>query len=381
MGCDRGVRMRRFASSLGVLFAFLIVSACSLPRGAGFEAEVLAATRDEAGQLVQDFGVAPVTREFLSQYASWPSIGENSLGWINHQPDAPNRIIGPGDTVAITVWNTELNSLLTAPSQRSVNLGPITVSPSGFVFLPYIENIRISGMSPDRARAVLQERFTEIIPSAQVQLEMTEGRLSTVSLIGGVARPGSYPLVDQSYTIMALLAEAGGISQNLNNPQIRLVRGDAIYGTSADRLLSSPNLDTTLRGGDKVYVETDNRYFLSLGAAGSQAIHKFPKDSVSALEAMAIIGGISASRADPQGILILREYPASALRQDGTGPAFTRTVFTIDLTSTDGLFSAGQFHIRSGDLVYATESPVTTAQTVLGLIGSSIGLSSQISRL
>lgn len=381
MGCDRGVRMRRFASTLGVLFAFLIVSACSLPRGAGFEAEVLAATRDEAGQLVQDFGVAPVTREFLSQYASWPSIGENRLGWINRQPDAPNRIIGPGDTVAITVWNTETNSLLTAPNQRSVNLGPITVSPSGFIFLPYIENIRISGMSPDRARAVLQERFTEIIPSAQVQLEMTEGRLSTVSLIGGVARPGSYPLVDQSYTIMALLAEAGGISQNLNNPQIRLVRGDAIYGTSVDRLLSSPGLDTTLRGGDKVFVEADDRYFLSLGAAGSQAIHKFPRDSVSALEAMAIIGGISASRADPQGILILREYPASALRQDGTGPAFTRTVFTIDLTSTDGLFSAGQFRIRSGDLVYATESPVTTAQTVLGLIGGSIGLTNQISRL
>ena len=373
--------MRRFASSIGMLCTFLILAACSLPRGAGFEAEVLAATRDEAGQLVQDFGVAPVTREFLSQYASWPSIGENLLGWINRQPDAPNRIIGPGDTVAITVWNTETNSLLTAPSQRSVNLGPITVSPSGFIFLPYIENIRISGMSPDRARAVLQERFTEIIPSAQVQLEMTEGRLSTVSLIGGVARPGSYPLVDQSYTIMALLAEAGGISQNLNNPQIRLVRGDGIYGTSVDRLLSSPGLDTTLRGGDKVFVEADDRYFLSLGAAGSQAIHKFPRDSVSALEAMAIIGGISASRADPQGILILREYPASALRQDGTGPAFTRTVFTIDLTSTDGLFSAGQFRIRSGDLVYATESPVTTAQTVLGLIGSSIGLGNQISRL
>ena len=373
--------MRRFISSFGVLLAFLIVASCSLPRGAGFEAEVLAATRDDTGQIVEDFGVAPVTRDFLTQYASWPTVGEPHLGWINRQPDAPNRIIGPGDKVAITVWNTETNSLLSAPGQRSVNLGPITVSPSGFIFLPYIENVRVAGMSPDRAREMLQERFTGIIPSAQVQLEMTEGRLSTVSLIGGVGRPGTYPLVDQSYTVLALLAEAGGVNAGLNNPQIRLVRGDAIYGTSVSRLLASPNLDTTLRGGDRIYVEADARYFLSLGAASRQALHPFPRQDVSALDAMAIIGGISPSRADPQGILILREYPTSALRQDGTGPAFTRTVFTIDLTSTDGLFSAGQFLIRSGDLVYATESPLTTAQTILGVIGSTFGLYNQISDL
>jgi polysaccharide export outer membrane protein len=49
-------------------------------------------------------------------------------------------------------------------------------------------------------------------------------------------------------------------------------------------------------------------------------------------------------------------------------------VFTLDLTSADGLFSAGQFPILSGDLVYATESPVTTAQTVFSILGNSVGL-------
>jgi polysaccharide biosynthesis/export protein len=52
-------------------------------------------------------------------------------------------------------------------------------------------------------------------------------------------------------------------------------------------------------------------------------------------------------------------------------------VFTLDLTSADGLFSAGQFRIHSGDLVYATESPVTRAQTILSLIGSAFGVAAQ----
>ena len=113
------------------------------------------------------------------------------------------------------------------------------------------------------------------------------------------------------------------------------------------------------------------------GRRGSEAVHLFAKDSFSALEALSIIGGVSDTRADPQGILILRQYPAAAIRQDGTGPVQERVVFTLDLTSADGLFSAGQFRIHSGDLVYATESPVTRAQTILTLIGNAFGVVGQ----
>jgi polysaccharide export outer membrane protein len=38
------------------------------------------------------------------------------------------------------------------------------------------------------------------------------------------------------------------------------------------------------------------------------------------------------------------------------------------------LFSAGQFQINDGDLVYATESPLGAARTIFGLIGSGVSL-------
>ncbi len=371
--------MTCFALRAGLaLLLSVSLAACSLPRGAGLQREVLSASaKDE----IPDFAVAPVTRSLLDDYAAWPATGETGRPWINRQPQPANRIIAAGDSVSVTVWNTEDNSLLTGPGQRSVTLPELRVASGGTVFLPYIGTIRIAGMSPEHAREVIETRYAEVAPSAQVQLGLAEGRASTVSLVGGVAAPGSYPLPDNDFTVLGLIAEGGGVPASLENPQILLHRDGRIYGTSVERLFENPALDTTLRGGDRVIVEPDARIFLSLGAAGSEALHRFPKQDLSALEALSIIGGVSDTRADPQGILVLRDYPAAALQGDGPKPPQQRVVFTLDLTSADGLFSAGRFRIQPGDLVYATESPVTTAQTIFGLIGSGYGLARQANTL
>jgi polysaccharide export outer membrane protein len=179
---------------------------------------------------------------------------------------------------------------------------------------------------------------------------------------------------DTDFTLLALLSQGGGVAQGLNNPQIRLHRHGRIYGTSVENLYAHPANDTTLRGGDKVIVQADTRAFLSLGAAGQEARHLFPKEHLTAIEALSIIGGVADFRADPKGVLILRHYPARSLRQKGDGPDNLRMVFTIDLTTADGLFSAGKFRILPGDLVYATEAPVTAARTILGLLGSAFGV-------
>ena len=181
--------------------------------------------------------------------------------------------------------------------------------------------------------------------------------------------------------MLNLIAQGGGVQPGLVNPQVRLIRGGDIYGTSVARLFADPGLDTLLMGGDQVLVEEDRRYFLSLGAAGQQSQHRFPQDHVSALDAISIIGGVDGRRGDPGGVLVLREYPERAVRPDGRGPSQTRVVFTVDLTTADGLFSARNFRIHAGDLLLVTESPVTSAQTILGLVGSAFGIAGQTARL
>ena len=364
------------ARRITALWLCLTLAACSVPRGAGFEAEVLAASeRDANGEAVYDFEVHEVTRDTLPILARWPSVGTaRSYSWIDASSQPASLLIAPGDTLSVVIWDAEENSLLTSPGQRVAQLQDVTVGSDGRIFIPFVGEMRVAGMAPGTARSRIEEELIATVPSAQVQVQVVPGRSNTANLVSGVNRPGVYPLPDRNTSVLAMIAEGGGVQNNMINPQVRLFRGRDVYGTSVAKLFENPALDTVLRGGDRVIVEPEERSFLSLGAANSQSVHLFPTDHVTALDALAIIGGVEENRADPQGILVLRQYPAHSLRRDGSGPAKDRVVFALNLTSADGLFSAGQFHIEPGDLVYATESPVTTARTVFGLIGAGVGL-------
>ena len=52
-------------------------------------------------------------------------------------------------------------------------------------------------------------------------------------------------------------------------------------------------------------------------------------------------------------------------------------VFSVDLTSADGLFSARNFSIHPNDLIVATESPINDALTVSNVIGNLFGVFSR----
>lgn len=366
--------MGSFLRGAGMLFVCIGLTACSLPRGAGLQSEVIAAQTDESGADISDFAVFAVTRESVGYLNDWPVIGARGYNWITRADQPSSLIIAPGDLVSVTVWDADENSLLAGPGQRVARLEPMRVSSSGSIFLPFVGDLRIAGMSPQGARDRIEERYIETTPSAQVQINVEPGRANTANLVSGVANPGVYPLEGRDVTVLELISMGGGLGEGLVNPQIRLIRGDNIYGTSISRLYDNPRLDTVLRGGDRVIVEEEERYFLSLGAAGRESRHIFPADHVTALDALAEIGGVTDTRADPQGILILRDYPRSAVGTAPQAPPKDRMVFVIDLTSADGLFSAGEFHIMSGDLVYATESPLIVGQTVLGVLGTLLNL-------
>ncbi len=357
--------------SLAMLFVTALLTACALPQDLGEARQIIKGAEDPAAT----FAVQPVTRATLPILRSWPNSHPSANpGWINHAATSPDPLIAPGDRLDLTIWHNDESSLLSSPGQKVVQLPGLTVSSTGTVYLPYADEVYIAKLTPDEARKTILGRLLTIIPSAQVQLLFTSGSNNSVELVSGVPKPGVYPLNNRSTTLTSILALGGGIPSGVANPQIALTRGGKLYRVSAETLLANPDLDTTMRGGDKIFVEADNRYFLALGAAGTEAIVGFPRERVSALDAMALIGGVSESTANPKGILILRDYPDSALRDDGRGPSRDRMVFVLDLTNADGLFSAGEFAIEDRDLVLVTQSELINAKTIFGLIGAIFGL-------
>lgn len=370
--------MFRLPPALGLVLLSLALQGCALPQGAGLATQVLAG----ADEVDANFAVRFVTAENLDTIKSWPGVPDpNALnGWIGRKGGSAGSQIEAGDIVTLSVWSNEENSLLGSPDQKQIEFPPLTVSPDGTIFLPYADKVYIAKMSPEEAREAVQNGLSSVIPSAQVQLSVTSGRRNEVELISGVPRPGPYPMPDKNFSILSLISLGGGVSPALTNPQVRLSREGTLYGISVEKLLGNPSLDTTLRGGDKVYLENEKRYFLSLGAAGDEAQHAFPQASVSALDAMSIIGGLNDTTANPKGILILREYPTRAVRADGTGPEKDRMIFVFDVTTADGLFSAGDFNIQHQDLVLVTESPIITARNAISLFTSALGIGKSISQ-
>lgn len=364
----------RMASACAIA-ALALGSACTqLPRGAALQSEIVDRRNAEAG-----FAFYEVNRALLPVVAAWPDIDvERASGWPRRTEGSTGRQIAVGDTIEVTLWDSSDNSLLTTAEQRSTSLGQIVVAPDGRVFIPYAGEVRIAGLSPERARSRIEEQLSSVAASVQVQLALVEGVSNSAAVVAGVSSPGTYPLVNRNVSVLNLLSQAGGVSPGLRNPRVKLQRGGTLYAVSLDDLYENPVADALVTPGDKVIVDEDERYFLSLGAAGEENIIYFPQDRLNTLEAVALAGGITDTRADPDGILILREYPVSALAPGVQGPRETRVIFAIDLTTADGLFSARTFQVMPGDVVLATESPVSSIQVALSLLGGGVGFARQL---
>src|SRR5690606_13572201 len=149
-------------------------------------------------------------------------------------------------------------------------------------------------------------------------------------------------------------------------------------------LFKNPRFDIALRGGDRILVEEDTRAFTALGATGAQSRVPFETQALSAIEAIAQVGGLQSGTADPTGVFVFRNAPEEIARvvlgrDDLVGDQ--RLVYVLDLTAPNGVFMARDFVIRDGDTVYVTEAPFVQWSKVLNALTGTLGTASTIDAL
>lgn len=361
---------------LSIVLIFAVAACGSLPRGAALQREVTREAKVENSQ----FQVLPVTRHNAKLISHWPVTGwSGGFHWIKASRGPQSQVLRVGDQVNLRIWDNQANSLLTPVGTNVTVMEGLVVGPDGTIFVPYVGNVVINGLTAGGARSRIQSELAPIAPDAQVQLTTTPGVINSVSVVGGVASPGTYPLPTRDTSILSVLASAGGINETLRNPLVTVQRGNSTYSIPAKDLFENPNKNTRLRGDDKIIVQQDERAFTALGASGSEDLIYFPKEYVTALEAVSLMGGLNDNRADPKGILVLREYPAKHIVAEPlNGPRKPHVIFALDLTSADGLFAARNFLINPNDTVLATESPIVAVRTIMSLFGSALGTTSQV---
>lgn len=363
---------------IGLAAAFAALSGCGLPRSGPTKTEILSGSVERQGNAY----VVSVTDRVARETAAIPLLGFDreflSAGVVG------SDTIRPGDTLGLTVYENVQDGLLAPQGTGSSTLEEVQVDGEGFIFVPYAGRIRAIGNTPDQIRALITDRLEVQTPDPQVLVRRVAGDGSTVSLIGGISAQGVYPIERPTRRLSAMLAQAGGVSIPPEIAEITVTRGSRTGRVWLQDLYSNPELDIALRGGDRVLVEQDQRTFTALGATGTQNRVQFETQTITAIEAIAQVGGLDPNLADPTGVFIFRDERPEIVnavlgRSDFTAPQ--RMIYVLNLTEPNGLFVARDFAIKDDDTVFVTEAPFAQFTKVLTSVASPITTAGSISQL
>jgi polysaccharide export outer membrane protein len=346
--------------------AIFAVAGCGLPRSGPNKSEIFKGSVLKEG----DAFVVTVNPRVTRATAVTPALGFGSS--FRNAGVVGSDTISAGDTLSLTIFeNVKDDPLLGNTGQRVSVLETVQVDGQGFIFVPYAGRIKAAGNSPEALRQAIARKLDSQTPDPQVTVQRVAGDGATVSVSGGVTAQGVYPIERPTRTLTAMIARAGGVAIEPSVALVRVTRGGQTGKIWLEDLYANPSLDIALRAGDRIVIENDTRAFVALGATGAQNRVPFTTQTLSAIEAIASVGGLSTSLADPTGVFVFRNEPAEIAnavlgRNDLQGDQ--RMVYVLDLTQPTGMFEARDFLVRDGDTVYVTEAPFVQWQKTLSAI-------------
>lgn len=183
------------------------------------------------------------------------------------EKNKPGYEIQAGDLlyVQIITENQEINQLFNPMLSQtsSQNLRPenmfytgYLVSDSGFIQMPLLEKIRVSGLNIDQVQDTIKQKAFRFLKNPQVIARLANFKFT---VLGEVAAPGVKQVTANQVNIMEALAYGGDITYNGNRKKILLLRQTA-EGTQSYRInLAKGNIVDSdmyyIMPNDIIYVE------------------------------------------------------------------------------------------------------------------------------
>ena len=191
---------RNLKNAWCIVFAFLL-SACSVPGTYFSDSDV------QNGYQVNGKS---------AQY----DINELNAKWLEkHQNDSPYTYrIGSYDILNIIVWN---HPELTTPTNQiaTPEENGILVDEEGYIFFPFAGKVKVSGLTLDQARVVIEAKLKEYIRDPQLSVRVATFRSQQVQVVGEVMKPGLFPITDKPLSVMEAINVAGGTNSYTANTQ------------------------------------------------------------------------------------------------------------------------------------------------------------------
>jgi len=243
------------------------------------------------------------------------------------EPKEVRETLGPGDAVRVTVFQNPDFNTETRLSER------------GTLVFPLIGEIAFTGMTPAQAGSRIADELKKgkFIVNPQVTVQLVTVRSRQVAVLGEVAKPGKYPLDDNSSRLTDILAMAGGVTPLASDTVTVLIsRGSKLEKKEIDvsAMARNGNLGDNLviEGGDTVYVQRAPMFYIygEVQKAGSYRL----QNNMSVMQALSVGGGVTL-RGTERGIKIHR--------RNGDGQ-----VHRVEAQLTDP--------VQADDVIYVRES-------------------------
>jgi polysaccharide export outer membrane protein len=120
-------------------------------------------------------------------------------------------LIRPGDILQVRVMGQD------AVSAR------VKVRPDGKISVPLLRDVDAAGVTPAELARQVQEKLAKFIVNPSVTISLEEPRALMISVLGEVAKVGSYPL-EQGSGVLEAMAVAGGPNQYAALDRIMVIR-------------------------------------------------------------------------------------------------------------------------------------------------------------
>lgn len=169
-------------------------------------------------------------------------------------------VIKPYDRLSVKIYGAYENEANAVPAEGAL------VDEKGFVIVPVVGRVKVSGLTESEASAKIQKKIRKSIVDAIVAVEVPN---KTVYVLGDVKKPGPVKLVNGGeMPLLSAIGAAGGFMDTGAKNAIYVVRKDGnragIVKFSLSGNNSLVNSFKMLKPGDIVYIAPNNAKVTSM---------------------------------------------------------------------------------------------------------------------
>ena len=273
-------------------------------------------------------------------FAEIPSAPHAAVGQDAMEvQQAPPIAIGPGDSIAITVFDV---------SELS---GEFRVSQSGLVDMPLIGKVNVAGLTADQAAEEIQAKLKSggFVLHPQVTVLISQYTTQGADVMGQVSKPGIYPTLGKR-RLLDMITLAGGVTNSAGNLVTIIHRKDphhpeylALAQTAQGYKLQA---NPIILPGDTIVVQKSGIVYIlgDVGRPGGYLINN--NEPLSLMQALTLAGGNTVT-SNIRQVRLIRKVPSG------------REEVKLNLKKIY-LGKEADIRVDDGDIVYVPSSNVKT---------------------